>query len=510
MAEQLDQDFLDDVSTIDSDRLGRYSTFGDYYDGEHKTQVSDRARMYLEASGLRFCENFCEPVVDVEAERLRVTGFQVEDKTGDQTTGETSDLKQLEEELAARWERSGGDLLQATVHAIALVKGDAYVIPDWDPRSGSVRLWFNRPEIINPVYDDDRPDELAYAGKVWASTARGPLNPDGRPIVRLNVYWPDRIEKYFKLHQSEGKGGWAIWLDTDPDTGIVDEASWQLPWVDGAGEPLGVAVHHFRNKPLGRVFGRSELRAVVPQQDALNKQVIDLHDVLDHLAWPQRYLIAQVEDVDLQTAPGQWVKVNAENGEIGQLDPADPSGVLAAIESTLSRIARRSRTPLHLLTGGDMPSGESLKAAESGLVAKVELAQVVFGQEWERLMLMGTRVAAVNGDQDAAALVGQLDGLVVRALWDDPVSRNELQEGQSLLVDKDLGASKRTLLRKRGYDPDQEAEWRALEAAEAQATMARMFDRGNVDPSAEGTPVDQPGQPDRPGQGTPPQPGAAA
>ena len=455
-------------------RTEKYKLYQDYYEGEHAIRLLDRARLYLEASGLKFSENFCEPIIDVYAERLQVTGFSAEDKAAAQTGVESDDQLELASWTDNLWESARLDLVQGTVHTTSILKGDAFVIPDWSKNKGRVCVYVNRPEIVKPVYSDEEPDELAYATKVWATSTVGPANPDSRPLIRLNVYWPDRIEKWFKLHKSEGKGGWQPWPGEEgrPE-------SWRVPWVGSDDQPLGVPVLHFRHKALGGSFGRSELRSVIPQQDALNKQVVDLHDILDYMAWSQRYIIGQVADtVNLKPEPGTYLQISDKDASVGQFEAADPKGVLDAIEQTVSRIARRSRTPLHLLLGGDMPSGESMRAAESGLVAKVEAAQTPFGCVWEDLIAMCVKIAAGNGDQTAARFAPRLPEIVLKTQWADPLSRNEKEQAEAATLRKDLGVSEATILRELGYDPEQEAEQRAREGEDAQRTLGEALDSG--------------------------------
>ncbi|MCR4338786.1 MAG: phage portal protein [Gemmatimonadaceae bacterium] len=460
----VDQDFLDACADLGSQRLADYALFQSYYDGDQKVRLADRTRQFLEASGLAFAENFCEPIIDVLAERLEVEGFNA--LVGDEPAPEN-----FGQWLDRVWQRNRADALQGVVHTSTFVKGDAFVTVDYNPAKGLPRFTFNRPDVVKAVYSADTPDTLEYVGKLWTTKAYGPQNEKRAAIQRLNVYYPDRVEKFYRLHGTQDAGGWERW--TDPIEGGVEP--WPLPWVAKDGSPLGIPVVHFRNKPLGQVYGRSELRSVLPQQDALNKQVVDLHDILDNQAWPQRYVTGVAADtVDLIHKPGEYLHTQAEAAKFGQLEAADPAGVLAAIEQTISRIARRSRTPLHLLAGGGLPSGEALKTAEAGLVAKAERRGVDIGNSWEDVMLLAARVEAAYG----TPTISDLSDLVIETQWRNPQSRSEADDFDWVNAAQIAGVSQHSMQIRLGLDPEEELQHKAGEGATLDAAAGALLDAG--------------------------------
>src|SRR5262249_25743582 len=84
-------------------------------------------------------------------------------------------------------------------------------------------------------------------------------------------------------------------------------------------------------------------------------------------------------------------------------------------QSFIQHIAAQTRTPPHYLLGamGSFPSGESLKATETGLVAKVKRKQLAFGEGWEEAMRLAFMVAG-----DARA-----DSWDCETIWMNPESR---------------------------------------------------------------------------------------
>ncbi len=461
------QDFLEDAAEFDPTLLTKYQKFGDYYEGRQYVYMKDRNRRYMQRSGWEFSENFSEVVVDVFAERLVMTGFVLETKDDSDT-----DLSPLEQWLDGQLQYNRLDAQQLTIYTNALIKGDAYGIVDWDEDDKCPRLTYNPPERIKPVYSTDEPDTLEYVVKKWNSTAVGPQNPDGKKIVRMNLYYPDRVEKFYRLSnddQSSPEDEWRTWQD-EGDT------SWQVPWVDAQGEPLGIPIVHFRHKHLGGGMGTSELRSTVSQQDLLNKMVVDMAEIFDYMAFPQRWIKGQAVDaINLTPGPGEYLTLNGEDMDAGQFPAADLSSVSDAVEEQLSRLARRSRTPLHLLTGGTPPSGEALKTAESGLVAKCKSAQVVFGQSWEDVAQLMLRLGAANG-----VLPVQIgEPVVAQAQWSSAQTRDDMGDAQYAQILHAEGlASKRTLQAGLGLDPDVEEDNMGRESDTLNQAAGKLLDAG--------------------------------
>lgn len=447
----------------DQDRLGRYAQFERYYDGEHNTKVLDRAKTYLEASGFRYSDNVCDVVVDSMAEKLSVTGFSI---ASEKAEGETDPLADA---MSVVWEQNRGDEEQGTIHTEALKKGDAIAIIGWDAAREIPTFEFNRPDKMKIVYDPESPRRMLYAVKVWSTCEASSLqNRLGKEIRRMNIYYPDRVEKYFTATED---GDWTEWLD-ESDRGV-----WPMPWTNQAGEPRGIPVVHFRNKPKGSPYGRSEIRKVIPQQDGLNKQVLDLFEIMDQQGYPQRWAIGTTTDEvsGLTGGPGVLWSMSKETGKFGQFDAAPLEPVVKTIEHTLTRIAGLSRTPVYqLVMTGNAPSGESLKTAEGPFVSKIRDRHKTFGNAWEDVMRLCLGLMAEMGKIEALPA-----DLRIIVHWDDPETRNEKEHLESLSLKQELGVSKRTLLRELGVeDPDAELARSGAEADESEGRALRQLTRG--------------------------------
>ena len=454
------QDFLKQCSDLGTDRLDGYELYERYYGGDHRTKLRDRMRTFLELSGKPFAENFCDVTVDVVTERLKVIGFQSSLAGPD----ENGDMQDPVGEVLEEWmQRVRLDAIQQRVHSGAVRLGDYFVIVEWDYDHGIPRFSCNHPCRVKVEYSDEYDGQAELAVKVWSTKQSGPGNPDGRLIQRMNLYYPDRVEKYFRVGTD---GEWARWTDED--------GAWRMPWVDKAGLPLGVPVFHWRYKPLDSTYGVSRLSDVLPFQDEINKTVLDLNELCDNHGLPQRWTTGVSGNVEFKSNAGNVWTASSELAKFGQFDVAPTGELLNAIEGLLSRLARKTRTPMHLLTGGTPPSGESLKTSESGLIAVAQAAQTGFGNAWEDAFTLALKLA-----QDEGALGFEIpDDFTLETQWENPETRSDKEDLETALLKQRLGISTHTLIGELGYDPERESERKQAEDEVAAELAAKSFDAG--------------------------------
>jgi hypothetical protein len=466
--DEAQQSYLRECARIPHERLSRYGIAETYYDGTQDTFITDRLKTYLEASGLPYSENYCETVVDALVERLAVIGF-------------VSSNPGLDDWLWSRWwDKNRGDELQHNVHEMASKLGDAFVILEWEPDEARVCAYLNEPQKMNPKYHEGH---LQSVAKTWTTDERSPTNPTGLEVRRLNLYFEDRVEKWFTPARDAAKAMWGRWMDDD-------DAEWPIPMLWN-GAPLGIPVIHFANKARSDRMGRPEHWGTIPQQDRLNKELLDLSAVLDQLGWPQRYVTGMSDTANLKNVPGEVWRTDSTDGTFGQFDAAQPEGMLKAIQTTLVRIATRSNTPAHRFTlEGGYPSGEALKVAEAGLVAKARSRQVKWGGAWAQLALQATAISIANAEGTEASpgiTMPDLMRLTINPTWADPETRNEKEHLETLQLMHALGVSKQTLLSMMpGIDAAQEELLRAMEDDAAQERAAAAMDNGAVAPPFSG------------------------
>ncbi len=406
-------------------RRANYAAYRAYYDGDHPTQLTDRQRKYLELrTDQNFCGNYCMVVVDALNERLNVTGF-------------TAEKAALQDVIAQWWAANTMDEGQIETHLSAVRDGDTYVMVDWDAEKATPRFV---PHLASDgvagihVHYADGGRTILYAAKRW-------LAEEGEGVGkrrRLNLYWPDRIEKY-QSDSDVAEGNWQQFKDQG-------DASWPLPWLDRSGQPLGVPVIHFRNGPAGHMYGLSELTSALPLQDALNKSLIDYIAAADTTAF--QMLFANFDPGSMTVAPGSILWSEKENAAMSVLGASDMTALKGLIDTFVIQVAGVTRTPQYYFQGlGVPPSGESLKAQETGLVAKAKHRQVSFGNAWERVLYMAFRLASTFGPT-------LMEPGVISCQWQDPETRNELQHLQALEAKQRMGIPDEQVWSEMGYSAD--------------------------------------------------------
>lgn len=445
--------FLTWLANAEADREEGYRVAREYYDGDHDTQLTDRMRTFLQVKrSADFRSNYCPIVVDALAERLTVTGFEVEGQ---------------DEILWDWWNAARMDGVQGVLHTAAVRDGDAYLMVEWDEENGRPAFYFEPAydggEGVKVIYDDAT-NQPALASKRWRVR-----NGEGAGYVRrMNVYYPDRVEKYVS-NDREFEGAWQPYQE--------DGQPWPVPWTDGSGRPLGVPVIHFKNLDQGYNYGQSELKNVIPLQDALNKTMIDLLAAADTTAFRVYWMIGD-DPSGVSVAPGTWVyTTRPSSGEdsaaMGYFPGEDLGNLIALKDSMAIEIARVSRTPVsYFQVSGQRPAEGTLKQEESGLVGKAKNRQVSFGNAWEDAFGLARRLWNAFGPGP------ELDESVqISTVWRDAETRNDEALLNTLKIKSELGVPKEQLWSEMGYDASDIERMQEMSAAdrEKEANLGTML-----------------------------------
>jgi hypothetical protein len=157
--------------------------------------------------------------------------------------------------------------------------------------------------------------------------------------------------------------------------------------------PLGIVpIVPLRNRARLLVEGESELEDTFRIQNQINAMLFLLALAGYFGAHRQRWVVGLtlMEDKNgrpvepFNTAVDKLWQSEDPNTKFGEFAQSDLTGYIKAIEQKVLHIAVTTRTPRHyLIEQGQSPSGDAIKAAEAGLVRKVERKQRTLGEGLE-------------------------------------------------------------------------------------------------------------------------------
>lgn len=409
----------------------RYRGYDDYYLGRHKLSfATDKFRNAFGSAFREFSCNLCGAVVDAIADRLEVTGFASADST---LASAANDV----------WEANGMAVRATQVHTEALKCGDGYLIV-WPGPDGQPTLFPQQAAACTVGYSEETPGVIEWAARAWVAGKE----------VRLNLYLPDRIDKFVAKAEA-----------------LPDKASAFKPLQDEPtlGNPWGmVPMFHFATSPGMSGFGRSELANLMAPQDAYNKTILDTLVGMEFVALPQRWATGIEVDIDPDTGkpkptfvPGVdriWATDNTDV-KFGEFGTADVTQLLAVQTDWEMKIARLAGIPPHFIqVSTDPPSGAALQALETRFVKKARRLQATYGASWSQVMAL------------ACCMAGSNSPATLRTVWADPAPLSEKERAETVDIQVGAGLSKREAIRKMGYS-DQEAE-RIMAEAQAERDTA--------------------------------------
>lgn len=459
-------------------RNDKYIKAREYYDGLQDSQLTERTRQFLNISkDADFNANYCKMVVNAKADRLKVTGFAVAD---DPTQSEL---------FWKWWKKARMDRKQGIVHTTSIRDADSYLLVEWDNVANLPRFSHELAGTENGVtvyYSDEYRDEIAFATKHWVIN----LGEQAGKMRRLNVYFPDRIEKY-QSNDDVAIGTWRPYEDDDTELGEGKLGTAGIVWWTDTrkegGNPLGIPVVHFKNADVGECYGTGDLEDVMPLQDALNKSLIDLIAAMDTEGFG--LLVGYGADwsgVKVGAGAIASVNVTPDKAKLDRLASGSPDALLATYNSLVLEICRVSGTPVsYVQASGQVAAEGTMKQQETALLAKVEKAQTDFGNAWEDAMIIARRLYNVFGRANNEPVLDE--DADIDTLWKQAELRNDKEQAETLAIKVDkLGVSEEQAQREMDYDETSIAQMKR-EVMRKQAMQMRNMSMTQVQPMTQTT-----------------------
>jgi len=430
--------------------------FSDYYNGDHS--LSFATVKFQQTFGdlfAKFSDNWCRTVVDAPVERLAIDGFRMPNKA------DTKKAWKI-------WQDNRLDAQSILAHTEAVKTGRAYIIVEPGPNP---RITVEHPsQVVVEHAAGDRRQRVA-ALKKW----RG---EDGYTYATL--YLPDRIVKF--------RSG--IGVSSKLESGLI---ALNFPaiiggWEERPDDPGGdnpfdvVPVIPLYNSPTMLEEGQSDLLPAIPLNDAINKELMDMLVASEYAAFRQRILSGiqvptiprgqtassaegggeeeeeggggeeetadqeQIPDpaFEVHMAVSRLIALEDKDVKVHEFAASDLGNYEKAVTLLLQHLAAQTRTPPHYLLGSIVnASGDALKAAETGLVAKVKRKQIDFADSWE----------------EAIGLALGKSGAGIEVHWRDPEYRSEGELVDAAAKLKDVGVPLPAIWERIGASSEQIEQW---------------------------------------------------
>lgn len=401
--------------------------------------VDAEFRSLLERSKL----NYMRPVIDSRVERMKVKGFRL-----------SADSETADSEMWKIWEANRLSAESKKAFREALTKGRCY-ISVWYPDEENTGHPY--PQIMvedaTQVYVEYQPGthKRSAAIKKWEDD-RG-----DSAVTYANVYLPNEVHK-FVWHESTDVGG------THGEWKIREEVIYH---------DLGIPIVPLINDAGLGYEGESEIADVLASQERINEMVFNRSLAGWFAAHRQKHaagidipvdpetgepLREYLEEMNRRLMVGKMALAEDPNAKFGTFDATDPRHYTEIIEAEKQSIGEQKKLPRHyFLKEGSSVNGQSIKAAEAGLVAVVKDKMDCYGEALEEALVLARKAAG----QEKTAVDAEV-------IWASPEHRTEGELTDSVVKQHQEGLiSRQKALEVLGYSP-QEIE-RELKRSEDEA-----------------------------------------
>lgn len=446
--------------------------YDDYYRGDFPLpwlapQAAEEFRRILKMARA----NYMGLVVDAQCERMAIEGFRLSTKPSSSTNSNGSisptaasqdaDMPIIDDELMRIWEANNMDSQMDMAILEATITGVSYVSVAPNPKDPKTPLWCveHSSQTVLAFAPGTNRQEVVAALKVYIDEWTG--------ATYATLYLPDAIWKF----ETSGNLMQAPFPTLNRTFGQQAAAA-QIPiWTfrgDDADDsvsdnPLGlVPIWELPNNPRLLTGGQSEIYDLCDSQDRIVKTIADRLMTQDYGAFPQKWASGWPEEdasgnptPPIEVGRDRMITTEVVETKFGQFSAADLQGYINAKPEDVKDIASRSRTPAQYLLGEmNNVNGDTLKASESGLVAKVK--QRMRGHQYGLVQSAGL-VRKLSGGSD---LTGS--GQYYEPRWRNPEFRTEGELVDALLKMSDLGVPEEALWERWGATPVEIERWKDM------------------------------------------------
>lgn len=385
-----------------------YQEAEDYYTGQVQEYfASRRLQRALLANGNPYRINFAKKPVDAVTEKLKITAVSCPDNP------------EAHAALQALWERNQMGIQSKNMLRRAGEYGDAYIYVwpgqfDAKDRVTGVDMFYNSPHGARVFYDPENPLTPVMGIKKWTDGDR----------VRVNLLYPDRIEKY-RSGPTRTNTVTARDLEVYDDPDDADAAVTEDGWLVNPFDEL--PMYHLHNDDP---YGTPEHYEMYGVQDIMTKLIVGHMTNVDYYSAPQRWALAEADvdgsDADddddfgmgsdtigdgdedsagddpksqLSADPGSVWLLKGIN-KVGQFDVADPKGFTDPMLIYLRFGAQVTDIPVDKIDpSGAAQSGDSRRLLRESFYNKLEDRQARYGYTFKAALKCALKMLGF-GDVD--------------------------------------------------------------------------------------------------------------
>lgn len=441
------------------DRRPIINMYDDYYRGDFPLpwlapQAADPFRRILKMSRA----NYIGLIVDAQCERMAVEGFRINEDIGPgrvEIDTKNDDPGSADREMQRIWQANQLDTYFDQALLEATITGNSYLMVepnDKDPKTPHIFIEHSSQVAVAFRAGSNRREAVA-ALKVWQDEWTGQ--------TFATLFLQDTIHKY----QSDGKERPVQFQDSMSMTSNRLMPIWDIRPVKGelVGGPnrMGmVPIWELPNNPRLLSGGQSEMYDLTDTQDRIVKTIVDRMMAQDFGAFPQKWISGWPEEdasgdplPDIEVGRDRVITTEVAETKFGQFSAENPTVYITAKESDITDMASRSRTPAQYLLGSmNNVNGDTLKASESGLVAKVRQRMRGYNDPLESAMRAVRGLAGISTGGEES----------MEVIWRNPEFRTEGELVDALLKMADLGVPEEALWEKWGATPTEVVRWKGM------------------------------------------------
>lgn len=358
------------------------------------------------------------------------------------------------------WQANNMDGLMDQAILEAAINGVAYLMVapnNEDPKTP--HIWVEHPsQCIVEYKPGTQRHEVAAGLKVWEDDWTG--------LVHATLYLPGKIYKYQARKPSAGT--------------MVSPSKWEPRSVADEQWPAEtdldyVPIFELPNNPRLLSGGRSELSDVLDSQDRIIKTIADRLMTQDYGAFPMKWSSGWPETTadgapnkKIDVGRDRMVTTDTPETKFGQFSAADLKGYMEGKQEDVHDIAARTRTPAQYLLGEfNNVNGETLKASESGLIAKVRQRMRSMDDGIEEAVRRLREMAGIDTPED----------VTMEVVWRNPEFKTEGEQVDALTKMSTLGVPQQALWERWGASPPEIQRWSEMQEqmAAAQAEQDAMM-----------------------------------